>query len=334
VIKFVPNERAFFNPQTKLLDQTYNYIYDGSKCEIFLPEIPRDTLIIPSLLNIRQLIVRIGVFYENGSTIQVFFGSGVLLNNKLILTCAHNFDAIESENGIIRYTKIFVCSSDPANERLFSLVNPSEKLIEAKIIRRGLIEDNMSDYDESKSNSTDLAILALDKPLQDLSSNQFFDPKLNLLLSNSNDIPINSQLFLISYNGELTDNDDLNPYKHEKGFEDVTIDKLNFYHNVNHKSVSIGRLIEKSSSNNAYAMHSCSALRGSSGGIILDSNGRFVGIHIGIFNSRKNKQNQLFFNKETFNKFLPVTSTVFREFIKQSILPNIDNDELAQKWGF
>jgi V8-like Glu-specific endopeptidase len=81
-------------------------------------------------------------------------------------------------------------------------------------------------------------------------------------------------------------------------------------------------------------MHSCSTLRGSSGGIILDSNGRFVGIHIGTFNSRKTKQNQLFFNKETFNKFLPVTSTAFREFIKQSILPNIDNDELAQKWGF
>ena len=70
--------------------------------------------------------------------------------------------------------------------------------------------------------------------------------------------------------------------------------------------------------------------------MILDSIGRFAGIHIGISNSRKQKQkqNDFFFNKETFNKFLPVISTTFRQFIDQSIIPNIDNDELANKWRF
>ncbi|UJR24114.1 hypothetical protein I4U23_027081 [Adineta vaga] len=296
VLKFVPNERTFYNSQIKLLDRTYTYIYDRSKCQIELPEIPRENIIISSLLSIRQLIVRIGVFYENDSTIQLFFGS------------------------------------DPANERLFSVFNPSDDLIEAKIIRRGLIQENMSDYDETKSNTTDLAILALDKPMKDLSLNECFDPQFTSFLSNSNHIRINSKLFLISYNGELTDNDDLNPYKYEKGFENVTIDKLNFYHNVNHKSVSIGRLIQESSSYDPYAMHSCSTLRGASGGVLLDSTGRFAGIHVGVANSRKRKQNEFFFNKDTFNKFIPVTSTAFQEFINQSIIQNIDNDELAQKW--
>ena len=120
----------------------------------------------------------------------------------------------------------------------FPVFNPSDDLTEAKIIRRGLIQDYISDYDESKSNTTDLAILTLDKPMKSLLLNELFDPKLSSL-SKPNDIPINTQLFLISYNGELTDNNDLGRYKYEKGFESVIIDKLNFYHNVNHKSVSI-----------------------------------------------------------------------------------------------
>lgn len=121
-----------------------------------------------------------------------------------------------------------MCCLDPANESLFSMFNPSDDLIEAKLIRRGLIQDNMSNYDESNVNTTDLAILLLEKPIEGLSSNELFDPKLNSLLPKSNDIPMNSQLFLISYNGELTDNNELNPNKDEKGFENVTIDKLNF----------------------------------------------------------------------------------------------------------
>jgi hypothetical protein len=292
-------------------------------------------LIISSLLNIRRLIVRIGVFYDTGSTIQLFFSSGLLLNDKLVLTCSHSFDAIEWDNKPVRYTKIFICSLDPANETLFSVFNPSDDLMEAKIIRRGLIEDIMSDYDQSKDTITDLAVLLLDKPIKDLSSCDFFDPKLNSSLSQSNDIPINSQLFVISYNGELTDNSELNPYKYEKGFENVSIDKLNYYHNVNHKSVSIGRLIRDSSSNDPHILHNCSTLKESSGGVVLDSTGKFVGIHIGIANSRKQKQNDIFFNQETFNKLLPVTSRAFRLFINQSILPNIDTDQLTyDKWRF
>ncbi|CAF1350487.1 unnamed protein product [Rotaria magnacalcarata] len=333
MVTFVPNERAFFNYETKSLNRTYNYLYNESKCRITLPEISRDSLIISSLLSIRRLIVRIGVFYETGSSIQLFFGSGLLLNDKLVLTCAHNFDAIEWEDKPIRHSKIVICCLDPANESLFSMFNPSDDLIEAKLFRRGLIQDNMSNYDESNVNTTDLAILLLDKHIQSLSSNEFFDPKLNSLLPKSNDIPMNSQLFLISYNGELTDNNELNPYKDEKGFENVSIDKLNFYHNVNHKSVSIGRLIQDSPSNDKHVMHSCSTLRGSSGGVVLYSTGKFAGIHIGVANSRKRKHNDVFFNKETFNKFLPVASTKFRQFIIESIIPNIDNDT-ADKWQF
>ena len=182
------------------------------------------------------------------------------MNNKLVLTCSHNFDTIKWENRIVRYTKIFICSLDLANETLFSVFNSIDHLIEAKIIHRGLIQDDISNYDETKANTTDFAILTLDKLMKSLLLNEFFDLKLNSL-SKPNDIPIYSQLFLISNNGELTNNNDLDSYKYKKGFEIVTINK--------------------------FIIHCCTALRGSSGSVILDSTGRFTGIHVGIANLRK-----------------------------------------------
>jgi len=120
-----------------------------------------------------------------------------------------------------------------------------------------------------------------------------------------------------------------------KGFDNVTIDKLNSHHNANYKSISIGRLIEScSTSQYQYATHNCSTLRGSSGALMLDATGRFAGIHIGIINSRKGKYSDMFFNKETYNKFIPVDSKLFRKFIHQEILPNFNNDEIAKKWRF
>ncbi|CAF3924175.1 unnamed protein product [Rotaria sordida] len=83
----------------------------------------------------------------------------------------------------------------------------------------------------------------------------------------------------VGYNGELYDKNDLNAYEYTKGFELLTIDKLNYHHNVDSKSISIGYLIEESSSNNNYGMHNCSMLTGSSGAVIVDSIGRFIDIH-------------------------------------------------------
>ena len=79
-------------------------------------------------------------------------------------------------------------------------------------------------------------------------------------------------------------------------------------------------------------MHSCSTLTGSSGTLMLDSCGRLAGIHIGIVNSKKDNQNEIKFDEETFNRYLPVSTNAFDQFIRETIIPNIDDDGLPQKW--
>ncbi len=58
----------------------------------------------------------------------------------------------------------------------------------------------------------------------------------------------------------MADDDDSNPYKYLKGSENLTVNKLNLQHNVNYKSISMGRLMQESSSNNQYALRDCSTL--------------------------------------------------------------------------
>jgi V8-like Glu-specific endopeptidase len=328
--KFICSERAFFNIKANALDRTYKYIHDGITWRIVLPDISSE-IIINSLLSLRSLIVRIGILYLHQSTTRVLFGSGLLLNNQIVLTCAHNFDPINWGDEMIAFKKIYVSSSDPASPDLLSGINSDSSVIEAQIIQRGLKEDNISNLDELKSNGTDLAILKLNHPASHLQFDSFFDPKFS---SSSNVALVNCKLFLAGYNGELYDKNDLNAYKYTKGFELLTIDKLNYHHNVDNKSISIGYLIEELSSNNNYGMHNCSTLAGSSGAVIVDSIGRFIGIHIGIVNSRISRKNEFFYTQDTFNKFIHVHSTAFKTFIHEAIIPNINNDQLEQKWKF
>jgi hypothetical protein len=81
-------------------------------------------------------------------------------------------------------------------------------------------------------------------------------------------------------------------------------------------------------------MHNCSTLAGSSGSAILDAGGRFIGIYIGLVNSRITKKKKPFYTENTFNKLIPVYSTAFNTFIHEAIVSNIDNEQLAQKWQF
>jgi hypothetical protein len=66
--------------------------------------------------------------------------------------------------------------------------------------------------------------------------------------------------------------------------------------------------------------------------VILDLTGRLLGIHCGVSNSHQDKNKELFFNKDTFNKFLAVDTTEFHKFIREAILPNINNKQQAEKW--
>ncbi|CAF1138399.1 unnamed protein product [Didymodactylos carnosus] len=207
-------------------------------------------------------------------------------------------------------------------------------LSEASLLSRGLAHDNLSKYGEVSGQITAIwAILQLNTPVSHGQRNEFLRPKMNSLstLSRSS---INSKLYLVGYNGELIEQSELDPYKHLKGFGTSTIDKLNFNHNDNHKSISIGRFIQESSSDSLYATHNCGTLPGSGGALMLDSEGNFAGIHIGVSKSRLNKKREMFFNNETYNRFISVFSESFRTFINQSILPNLNGSEPAQDWRF
>lgn len=315
-----------------MLERTFTYVNDDSSWRIVLPKISEEKEIIKSLLLIRKSIVRIGILYEHQSTTLMFFGSGCLLNNQLILTCAHNFDVIQWGNEKVPYSRIFVSFCDPANETLFSWSKPSSTIIEATLIRRGLTKEKLSEFDQIDSNMTDLAVLQLNTPTSHDSENAFLLLSIQLSSMPSDYYSINSKLYLIGYNGALGDPSDLNPYKYLKGFMNTTTDKLNFNHNANYRSVAIGRLIEEPSPETSYSTHSCSTLPGSSGAIILDVNGKFAGIHIGVSNSRQAKTQELFFNNETYNKFIPVVSKSFRCFVQESLIPNLHDSESAQAW--
>ncbi|CAF4622145.1 unnamed protein product, partial [Rotaria magnacalcarata] len=65
---------------------------------------------------------------------------------------------------------------------------------------------------------------------------------------------------------------------------------------------------------------------------MIDSNGKFIGLHIGVTNSRRGKKDEMFFTGETFNRFIPIYSKEFRDFINETILPSIHNDTLLKNW--
>lgn len=319
--------------EANVLAHTYTYFHDGLDWQISLPGISKDDAIVSSLLTIRPFIIRIGIAFEKATTIKFLFATGILLNQHLALTCAQNFDPVQWDDQRIPLTKIYVCATDPANPTLFSLTNPNPSVIEATLVQRGLQKDHLSNFKEFESDMTDLAVIRLVRPAPHLSVDHHFDPQSNSsTLSKSFPIPINSKLFLIGIHGELSDYRDLIPYKYINGFANLTIDKLNNHHQVNYKSVSLGRLSEEFPSDKQHVMHNCSSLAGSSGSVILDLTGSFLGIHCGVSHSRQDKNKEFFFKNETFNKFLSVHTTAFRQFIQEAILPNINSKQQAEKW--
>ncbi|CAF3621507.1 unnamed protein product [Rotaria sp. Silwood1] len=334
VPKFVCNERAFSNNQTNSIEKTYTYIYDGLNCKISLPKIPNEHPITSTLLSIRHLVLRIAVFYERKTTTEMVFGSDCLITNKLLLTSGHTFDPVQLATDKVSYSIILVAFCDPAPDTVFSFLNPHQTVYQAKIIQRGIVEDHITDYTEIKDNYTDLALLELDNEVANVTIDQYFDPKFDLKSSKLVDVPLNSKLYLVGYNGELIDQDELKPYQYLKDFNDLTIEKLNLYHHVNYKSISIGNLIKEACENDQYSLHNCSTLPGSSGSFILDCYGSLAGVHIGVNNSRKGRENDIFFNKKAYNKYVSIKSNQFRTFILETVLPNIKHDELVKKWLF
>ncbi|CAF4139900.1 unnamed protein product, partial [Rotaria magnacalcarata] len=301
--KLVSNERAFINTQTNSIQETYPYIYDGSTWQIFIPKVSNENKIKSSLLSIRSLVLRIAVVYEREAAIQMIFGSGYLITNNLLLTCAHIFDPILWGMNKISYSKILVGFCDLAPDKFFSLLNPDKIVFPAKILQRGLVRENIDEYTELKDTDTDLALLMLDNEIPNIIEDQYFNPKFDFK-SKPDDIPTNSNLYLVGYNGELREQKDLVPYRYLEAFNNTTTFQLNHCHHVNYNT-----------------------LPGSSGSIILNCYGRLVGVHIGISSSIKQKNNDIFFTKNTYDKYISINSNQFQTFIGETILPNINDDK-------
>ncbi|CAF1421495.1 unnamed protein product [Adineta ricciae] len=180
----------------------------------------------------------------------------------------------------------------------------------------------------------DLAILKLSKPLKNLSHrHEFVKPGFNSPSCKLTSV-INSKLYLVCYNGELTEDSDVKPYKYIHGLKNISTDQFNFCHNSNYKSVSVGSIVHSHDLPHlsTYATHTCSTLPGFSGGAIFDSYGNFTGIHIGVANSRQSKNREMFFSNDTYNKYIPVKSKAFVDFINQSVLTNMTDVQFAECW--
>ncbi|CAM4922854.1 unnamed protein product [Rotaria socialis] len=137
-----------------------------------------------------------------------------------------------------------------------------------KILQRSLAEENIDEHTELKDTDTDLALLMLDNEIPNITEDQYLNPKFDFVSLKSGDIPINSKLYLVGYNGELGEQQDFTPYKYLEDFNNSTIYQLNHCHHVNYKSISIGHLIREACQNNPYFSHNCSTLPGSSGSIV------------------------------------------------------------------
>ncbi|CAM4795986.1 unnamed protein product [Rotaria magnacalcarata] len=147
----------------------------------------------------------------------------------------------------------------------------------------------------------------LDNEIPNIIEDQYFNPKFDFK-SKPDDIPTNSNLYLVGYNGELREQKDLVPYRYLEAFNNTTTFQLNHCHHVNYNT-----------------------LPGSSGSIILNCYGRLVGVHIGISSSIKQKNNDIFFTKNTYDKYISINSNQFQTFIGQTILPNINDDKVIEK---
>ncbi|CAF1404293.1 unnamed protein product, partial [Rotaria sordida] len=135
----------------------------------------------------------------------------------------------------ISYSKILVDFCDPASDKLLSLLNHEKIVFSAKILQRGLAKENIDEHTELKDTDTDLALLMLDNKTPNMTKDQYFNPKFDFVSSKPGDIPINSNLYLVGYNGELLEQKDLATYRYLEDFNNTTIYQLNRCHHVNYK---------------------------------------------------------------------------------------------------
>jgi hypothetical protein len=65
---------------------------------------------------------------------------------------------------------------DPAPDKYFSLANPDKIVFPAKLVQRGLAQENIDKYTEIKNTDTDLALLILDNEISNMTKDQYFKP--------------------------------------------------------------------------------------------------------------------------------------------------------------
>ncbi|CAF3577243.1 unnamed protein product [Rotaria socialis] len=88
-------------------------------------------------------------------------------------------------------------------------LNSDKIVFTTKILQRSLAEENIDEHTELKDTDTDLALLMLDNEIPNITEDQYLNPKFDFVSLKSGNIPINSKLYLVGYNGELGEQQDL-----------------------------------------------------------------------------------------------------------------------------
>lgn len=238
-----------------------------------------DLTTIKQLEYLSTFVVKIRVEFQQAEITSYITGSGLIINDRYIITAAHIFNPlIEEENVLVPYKRIEFTSLSYASDQLFNTNNTN--VFEAEMIIRGINGIGLQP-NEICSDDDDVAILGICRfeQIKDIliseNKTDFYPPRL----LDKSELEPNSSLFLLAYCSTMRTKKDVEFYEECPGYSLYTREHLNSAMHPNHRTVSIGKCI---ANDDIHIVHDCSSLRGASGGCIFDAKGQLVGVHTGV----------------------------------------------------
>ena len=131
------NERAFIDCQTKQLRENipFTYSFDGQPRLIFNSGQNIDLTTKKHLEHLSKLIVKIRVEFKQKEIKSYISGSGLIINDRYIITAAHLFNPlVEEEDVLVPCKRIQFTALSYAEDELFETNDPN--VFEAELIIR------------------------------------------------------------------------------------------------------------------------------------------------------------------------------------------------------
>ncbi|CAF3925717.1 unnamed protein product [Rotaria sp. Silwood1] len=275
------NERTFIDYRTNQLKENVPFTYssNGQPQLIINSDVNIDLTTIKQLEYLSTFVVKIRVEFQQAEITSYVSGSGLIINDRYIITAAHLFNPlIEEEDVLVPYKRIEFTSLSYASDQLFNTNNTN--VFEAEIIIRGINGIGLQPH-EICSNDDDVAILSICRyeQIKDVLMSENKKDFCPTRLSDKVELEPNSSLFLLAYCSTIRTKNDVEFYEECPGYSLYTREHLNSAMHPNHRTVSIGKCI---ANDDIHIVYDCPSLRGASGGCIFDANGRLVGVHTGV----------------------------------------------------